>query len=382
MAEEDFYTTLGVDKGASADDIKKAFRKMAMKYHPDRNPGDKAAEEKFKQVASAYEVLSDPEKRRMYDQVGHARYTQAGGGMGGAGGMGGFGGMGLDDILNNLFGGGGGGFGDFGFGGFGGGQARNHAMRGQDLLFRTQISFEDSMFGMTKDIEYPRNDVCDSCNGSGCAPGSSKKTCPQCKGRGQVSVSQGFFNMVQTCNRCGGTGQVIDKPCRDCNGSGKKKKRTKLQIRIKSGIDDGERIRIPSYGEAGSNGGPSGDLYVEVRVEPSKIFRREGADLYCEVPVSMPTAVLGGTVDVPTISGKKELAIPAGTQPGTTICMRGMGVPIENRGRGSLYVTVKVEIPVSLSSEQKESMNQFVSQSKDSNYPKSKSFKDTAKRFL
>lgn len=372
---EDYYSILGIEKGASADDIKKAFRKQAMKYHPDRNPGDKAAEERFKQIAAAYEVLSDDEKRRVYDQVGHDAYTQHGGAAGAGGG---FAGMDLNDILSNLFGGGGG-FGDF-FGGGGGG--RNRARRGQNLLYRLEISFEDSMFGIQKEIEIPKRERCGSCGGTGCAPGTSKKTCSRCGGRGQVVMQQGFFSMAQTCPNCGGTGQVVEKPCPACHGQGEVQKRKKLSVRIPSGIDDGQRLKIEGEGEPGTNGGPYGDLYVEVSIKSHAIFSRDGFNLFCEVPIPFPTAILGGTVIVPTISGKKEMTVPAGVQSGTQMRMRGMGVPVENRGRGDLIVTLTVETPVGLSAEQKKLLETFAAQSKESNYPNIKAFHNRAKKYF
>ena len=375
---EDYYTVLGVSRDASTDDIKKAFRKQALKYHPDRNPGDKAAEEKFKEIAAAYEVLSDPEKKRIYDQVGHEAYTQHGTAGGGPGS--GFAGMDLNDILSQVFGGAGG-FGDFFGGGFGGG-GRTRARRGQDLLYRLEITFEDSMFGVTKEIQIPKRERCTTCGGTGCAPGTSTRTCSRCKGRGQVSISQGIFNMVQTCPTCGGSGKVIDKPCADCHGSGEVQKRKTLQVRIPSGIDNEQRIRLSGEGEPGTNGGPYGDLYVEVTIKQHPIFERNGFDLYCEVPIPFTTALIGGSVDVPTISGKKELTVPAGTQPGVSIRMRGMGVPVEGRGRGDLYVKIIVEIPTGLNGSQQKLIGELAETVKESSYPKIKAFKTKAKKYF
>ena len=371
---EDYYSVLEVPRTATQDEIKKAFRKQAMKYHPDRNPGNKEAEEKFKQVAAAYEVLSDEKKRQMYDQLGHEAYTQGHAG-GGPGAGGGFAGMDLNDILNQVFGGGfGGGFGDF-FGGGGGGRTSNRPRKGNDLLYQLQISFEESMFGVEREIEIPRKESCVRCGGTGCEPGSSKKQCPRCHGRGQVLISQGFFNMVQTCPQCQGTGEIIDKPCSDCRGTGEIQRRKKLKFRIPAGIDDGQRIRLAGEGEAGRRGGPSGDLYVEVHVGESELFERDGSDLYCKIPIPFTTAVLGGTVDVPTISGKKELTIPAGTQHGTRLRMKGMGVPTQSRGRGDLYVVIAIEIPTKLTSAQKDLLQQFEKASEDTGiYPKVKAF--------
>lgn len=373
---EDYYSVLGVSKDANADDIKKAFRKMAMKYHPDRNPGDKEAEEKFKKVAEAYEVLSDQEKRSMYDQLGHERYTQQGGAGGPAGG--GFAGMDLNDILNNLFNGGG--FGDF-FGG-GGRGGRTRGRKGSNLLYQLEITFEESMFGVKKTITIPKRERCVRCGGNGCAPGTSRKTCPTCHGRGQVTIGQGFFNMVQTCSACGGMGTIVDKPCPECHGHGEVQRRKTLEVTIPSGIDDEQRIRLSGEGEPGSNGGPDGDLYVEVHIGSHPIFQRDGFNLFCEVPVPFTVAALGGTVIVPTISGKKEMTIPAGTQPNTQLRMRGMGVPVEGRGRGDMIVKIVVEIPTSLSGEQKEILKSFEAKNTSKNYPKKTAFEDKAKKYL
>ena len=371
---EDYYSVLEVPRTATQDEIKKAFRKQAMKYHPDRNPGNKEAEEKFKQVAAAYEVLSDEKKRQEYDQLGHEAYTQGRAG-GGPGAGGGFAGMDLNDILSQVFGGGfGGGFGDF-FGGGGGRRGGNRPRKGNDLLYQLQISFEESMFGVEREIEIPRNETCTHCGGTGCEPGSSKKQCPRCHGRGQVSISQGFFNMVQTCPQCQGTGEIVEKPCADCRGTGEVQRRKKLKFRIPAGIDDGQRIRLSGEGEAGHRGGPAGDLYVEIHVGSSELFERDGSDLYCKIPIPFTTAVLGGTVDVPTISGKKELTIPAGTQHGTRLRMKGMGVPTQSRGRGDLYVVIAIEIPTKLTSTQKDLLQQFEKASEDKGiYPKVKDF--------
>ncbi len=375
---EDYYSILEVPKTATQDEIKKAFRKQAMKYHPDRNPGNKEAEEKFKQIAAAYEVLSDEKKRQEYDQLGHEAYTQ--GRAGGAPGAG-FAGMDLNDILSQVFGGhfgfgvddDGGGFGSF----FGGGGRRNsnRPRKGNDLLYQLQITFDESMFGAEREIEVPHTESCTRCSGTGCEPGTSKKQCPRCHGRGQVAVSQGFFNMVQTCPNCRGTGEIIEKPCSECHGTGEVQRRKKLKFRIPAGIDEGQRIRLTGEGEAGYRGGPSGDLYIEVTITGSDLFEREGNNLYCKIPIPLTTAILGGKVDVPTISGKKELTIPAGTQHGTRLRMSGMGVPSQSRGRGDLIVTVAVEIPSKLTSTKKDLMQQFAKASEDTGiYPKVKAF--------
>ncbi|NLG14866.1 MAG: molecular chaperone DnaJ [Lentisphaerae bacterium] len=368
---EDYYSLLEVERGASQDDIKKSFRKLAMKYHPDRNPGDKAAEEQFKKIAAAYEVLSDEQKRRQYDQLGHEAFTQ--GRAGGAPGGSGFAGMDLNDILSQVFGGGfgGGGFGDF----FGGGGRPGGPRRGQDLLYSLRISFEDSMFGKEQEIEIPCNESCTRCNGSGCEPGSSKKTCPRCNGRGQVAIQQGFFNMVQTCPQCRGAGSVIEKPCRECNGSGEVKRHKKLTFRIPAGIDEGQRVRLSGEGEAGYQGGEKGDLYVEISIDRHDLFERDGSDLYCTLPIPFAVAALGGTVKVMTISGKRDLTIPPGTQSGAKLRMKGMGVPTQRRGRGDLIVLIRVEVPTNMNSEQKELLKKFAETDKDNGiYPKVKAF--------
>lgn len=376
---EDYYSLLGVAKGASADEIKKAYRKMAIKYHPDHNPGDKNAEEKFKQINEAYAVLSDDKKRQIYDQVGHEAFTQRGGAAGGgpgAGGFGGFGGFGDGIDLEDLFGG------IFGGGGGRRGRSANRQRKGQDLLYRLEISFEDAMFGADKEITIPRSATCSKCGGNGCAPGTSRKTCARCHGTGQIQVGQGFFNMIQTCPVCGGAGSTIEKPCPTCHGQGEVEERKKLSIHIPSGIDSEQRVRLSGEGEPGSNGGPNGDLFVEVSVRPSPIFERDGANLRCTVPIPITTAILGGSVIVPTLSGPKELAIPRGTQTGTQFRMRDMGVPMERRGRGDLYVRVTVETPTNLNADQKAAIERLRQSESEANYPNARAFRDKAGNYM
>ncbi len=372
---EDYYSILEVSRDASAEDIKKAYRKLAMKYHPDRNPGDKAAEEKFKQISAAYEVLGDANKRQRYDQLGHDMYTK-----GNAGGSG----MSAEDLFSQVFGGAGGGFFSDLFGG-GGGRAANGPMEGDDLSYELQISFEEAVFGCNKEISFQHTENCDHCHGTGAEPGSSKKTCPTCHGRGQVTMSQGFFSVRQTCSTCRGTGQIVEKPCQTCRGKGVVRKKRTISLRVPAGVDTGSRLRVSGEGEAGSNGGPAGDLYVLFRVRPHEIFERDGTSLHCEVPISFCTAALGGQVEVPTIDGRAELTIPPGTQNGATFRMKGKGVAslVRGRDRGDQYVHVVVEVPTKLSAEQKELLRKFEdSGDKNQIYPKWKAFVEKAKKFF
>ncbi len=371
---EDYYSILEVSRDASAEDIKKAYRKLAMKYHPDRNPGDKAAEEKFKQISAAYEVLGDANKRQRYDQLGHDMYTK-----GNAGGSG----MSAEDLFSQVFGGAGGGFFSDLFGG--GGRAANGPMEGDDLSYELQINFEEAVFGCNKEISFQHTENCDHCHGTGAEPGSSKKTCPTCHGRGQVTMSQGFFSVRQTCSTCRGTGQIVEKPCQTCRGKGVVRKKRTISLRVPAGVDTGSRLRVSGEGEAGSNGGPAGDLYVLFRVRPHEIFERDGTSLHCEVPISFCTAALGGQVEVPTIDGRAELTIPPGTQNGATFRMKGKGVAslVRGRDRGDQYVHVVVEVPTKLSAEQKELLQKFEdSGDKNQIYPKWKAFVEKAKKFF
>ena len=358
MAEKrDYYEVLGLQKGASDDEIKKAFRKMAMKYHPDRNPDNKEAEEKFKEVNEAYGVLSDADKKAKYDRFGHAGVDPNAGFGGGAGGFGGFGGF--EDIFDMF----GGGFG--GFGGFGGQQRRNNGPRkGADLQKAISITFEEAAFGCKKELEITKNVKCGTCNGEGTKPGTSKKTCPVCNGSGQVASVQrtpfGQFQSVTQCGNCGGTGQINESPCDDCRGTGKVRKNVKIAVNIPAGVDNESVIPIRGEGEPGVNGGPSGDLYIVLNVKPHKMFKRSGSDLYLEIPISFDQAALGADITVPTLEGKVSYKVPAGTQPGTTFRLKGKGVKnLRSDKMGDLYVKVNLEVPTKLNHKQKKAIEEM-----------------------
>lgn len=384
MSEQDFYSILGVSKTATADELKKAYRTLAMKYHPDRNPGDKDAEEKFKEVNNAYQTLSDPEKRQRYDALGHDAYVHGGASGAGAGGMD------ATDFFNQFFGGGAGGFSDFnledlfGFGGGSRSRKRRGPQKGDDLLYHLTIDFEDSVFGAEKTIRIPRMEKCEHCQGQGCEPGSSKTTCPDCHGTGQVTRSSGFFSMSQPCRRCGGTGIIMDKPCRDCHGAGAVQKTSTLTVRIPAGIDTGSRLRMAGEGAAGPQGGPNGDLYVEIEVRESDVFQRDGNDLYCDVPVPFYLACMGGTITVPTVTGPEEVNLPAGVQDGALMRLRGKGMPNARGGaRGNQFARIRVEVPTSLSSAQKKALKDFAQlPQEDSQYPRQTSFRKRAGKWL
>ncbi len=375
----DFYETLGISKNASADEIKKAYRKLAVKYHPDKNQGNKEAEEKFKEVSAAYETLSNPDKRRQYDQFGHDAYTRNGGG----GGAGGFNYQQAQDIFSQFFGGGGGGFGFEDL--FGGGRRANPnaPQRGDDLRYNLEIDFEDAMYGVDKTIKVHRQEACDKCAGSGCEPGSSKKSCPRCGGSGTLNMSQGFFSVRQPCPNCSGTGQIIENPCRKCHGQGRVQNSAPLQIHIPAGVDTGSQLRVPGKGGAGLRGGGPGDLYVVIRVRQSDVFIREDNDLLCEVPVSFAVAAMGGEIDVPTISGKTKIRVPAGTQSDTILRLKGKGAPsVRGTGRGDLHIRIIVETPSALSGEQMEILKKFEATLTAKNHRKQTEFAERAKRFL
>jgi molecular chaperone DnaJ len=350
MAKRDYYDILGVAKNASDEDIKKAYRKLAMKFHPDRNQGDgaKKAEEKFKEAKEAYEMLSDPQKRAAYDQYGHAGVDpNSGVGAGGAGMGGGFA-EAFGDIFGDIFGGG---------GRRGGGQ---QVYRGSDLSYAMEITLEEAADGKDTQIRIPSWDNCETCNGSGAKPGTSPKTCPSCNGSGSVHLRQGFFSIQQTCPNCRGTGKIIPEPCTTCNGAGKVKKQKTLEVKIPAGINEGMRIRSVGNGEPGTNGGPPGDLYIEIRIKQHEIFERDSDDLHCTVPVSMTTAALGGTIGVPTLGGKAEIELPEGTQHGKTFRLRGKGIKgIRSAYPGDLYCHVAVETPVKLTDHQRKLLREL-----------------------
>ena len=373
---KDYYQTLEVAKTASADEIKKAYRKLAIKYHPDKNPGNKEAEERFKEISQAYEVLSDPEKRRQYDQFGHEAYTQRGGA-----GAGGFDQQRAQDIFSQFFGGGGFPFEDL----FGGGQRRpeSSGISGEDLRYDLEIDFEDAMYGVEKTLKIPRLAECQSCHGSGCEPGTGRKTCPRCGGSGTQVISQGFFSMRQPCPACQGTGQIIEKPCHACRGQGRVREENSFPINIPPGVDTGSKLRVSGKGNAGARGGRTGDLYVFIHVRPSGVFERDGDDLLCEVPIPYATAVAGGTVEVPTISGKATLKVPAGTQSGAILRMKGKGAPsLRGGGRGNLHLRLIVESPVQLTSDQLKLLDAFNASLKERNTPRQSAFKKSAERFM
>ena len=351
MSKRDYYEILGVSRTATEVEIKSAYRKLALKYHPDRNPGDHAAEEKFKESAEAYSVLADSDKRHLYDRYGHA-------GLGGAA-TGGFDPSvftGFEDIL--------GGLGDiFGFGDvFGGGRRRGGVQRGADLRYDLEISFDEAAKGTETTVQIPRLESCEACSGSGAAPGSKATTCPQCHGRGQLRYQQGFFTVARTCGQCRGTGSVIAKPCATCKGAGRVQKERKLTVRVPAGIATGQRLRLTGEGEAGGPGGPPGDLYVVIHVQEHPFFQRDGNDLYCEVPLNFSTIALGGEIRIPTLEGDEPFKVPEGTESGQSFRLRGRGMPdVSGRGRGDLFVTVKVITPKKLTREQKKLLEQLSS---------------------
>ena len=347
MAKRDYYTVLDVAKGASEADIKQAYRRLAMKHHPDRNPDDKGAEDKFKEIKEAYEVLSDASKRAIYDQQGHAGLE------GGRASGGGHPGEGFSDIFGDVFG-------DIFGGGRGGGGGRSQVFRGADLQYNLELDLNQAVFGTTVEIDIPKLCECETCKGSGAAKGSNPSTCETCNGIGQVRVTQGFFQLQQPCPRCRGSGKIVKNPCDTCLGQGRVRRTKKLSVKVPPGVDNGDRIRLGAEGEAGRNGGPPGDLYVEVRVREHAIFERDGENLSCDIPVSFATAVLGGTVIVPTLDGQVALKIPAETQSGRVFRLRDKGVmPVRGSVRGDLFCKVMVETPVKLTSEQRDLLKKF-----------------------
>ncbi len=353
MAENkrDYYEVLGVERGASEEAIKKAYRTLAKKYHPDMNPGDKEAEQKFKEINEAYAVLTDPEKRSRYDQYGHEGIDPSMGG--GFGDFGGFGGFDFSDILNSFFG-----------GAQTGSARRNAPQRGEDIHFRLTITFEEAAFGCKKEITFSRIEKCSECGATGAAKGTSPETCPTCRGTGTVKTTQrtalGLFQTSRSCDNCHGTGKVIKNPCNNCNGKGYVKVNKKLSVTIPAGIDDGERVGLPGQGNDGRNGGPSGDLVLVITVRPHLIFERDGYDIYCEVPITFVEAALGAEIDIPTLDGKMKYTIPEGTQTGTKFTLRGKGIQhIHSTKRGDLIFSVTVEVPKNLTDQQKDLLRKF-----------------------
>lgn len=358
MAKRDYYEVLGVEKGASGDEIKKSYRKLAMKFHPDRNPDDKAAEEKFKEAAEAYEVLGDDDKRKRYDQYGHAGVE----GMGHAGG--GFGSM--EDIFSafgDIFGGGGGGGGgsifDSFFGGGGGQRRRGGPQPGANLRMALEVDFKEAAFGCSKTIDLNRNELCGTCGGTGAKKGTGPTTCPTCGGAGAVRQGQGFFVVQTTCPTCQGTGKIIKDPCTTCRGTGFEKNKTTIKLRIPAGIESGSRLRVSGEGDPSKSGGPRGDLYVDIAVREDPFFERHGNDVACRVPVTYPQAALGAELEVPTLESKAKLKVPAGTQPGTILRMRGQGIPDDYGRRGDQLVVVEVAVPRKLDDKHEELLREL-----------------------
>jgi len=374
MAKRDYYEVLGVNRDADEEAIKKAYRKLAMKHHPDRNPEDKGAEEKFKEAKEAYEVLCDPSKRSAYDRFGHAGVDPQSAMGGGAAGFGSFADA-FGDIFSDIFGGAGGGRG-----------GRSSVFRGADLRYNLEITLEQAAHGTETKIRIPTSEQCSVCHGSGAKPGTQPKTCPTCGGQGQVRVSQGFFSIQQTCPSCHGNGKIIPEPCSQCQGTGRLKTHKTLNVKIPAGVDEGDRIRLSSEGEPGVNGGPPGDLYVQIAVKPHPVFQRDAADLHCEMPVSFATAALGGEIDLPTLDGTAHIKIPPETQSGKTFRLRGKGIKaLRTPHHGDLYCHVVIETPVNLTERQKELLREFealTTKGGDRHNPRARSWVDKVREFF
>ncbi|MDR2173584.1 MAG: molecular chaperone DnaJ [Burkholderiales bacterium] len=375
--KRDYYTVLGLGRDASEEDIKKAYRKLAMKHHPDRNTGDKDAEEKFKEAKEAYEILSDANKRATYDQFGHAGVDPNMGGFGGAGAAG-FGGFGnFADAFGDIF--------SEAFGQGRGGRA-NAVYRGADLRYNLELSLEDAARGTELKIRVPTQETCETCHGSGAKPGTEPKTCPTCHGRGEVRISQGFFSVQQTCPKCHGRGNVVTTPCGDCHGAGRIKKQKTLSVKIPAGVDQDDRIRLAGEGEAGINGGPPGDLYVVIHLKQHPVFQRQGADLHCEMPISFAAAALGGEIEIPTLDGHAKIKVPAETQTGQVFRLKEKGIrPVRGQRTGDLFCHVIVETPQKLTARQKELLREFETISQEDpgrHSPRAKSWMEKMKAFF
>lgn len=389
MAKEDYYTLLGVEKSVSEEELKKAYRKKAIQYHPDKNQGNKEAEEMFKKVSEAYEVLKDPQKRAAYDRFGHAAFQPGGAGARGPAGGGGGGFHDPFDIFREVFsgqagqgGGGGGGIFEEFFGG-GGGGGRDGGRDGSDLRYDLEITLEEAAKGLEKEISFRKAVTCERCDGAGAEPGSKRVTCPTCRGAGQIRRSGGIITFTQACPTCGGAGTKVEKPCTACRGEGRTAQTTKLNVRIPPGVDTGSRLRSVGNGEAGMAGGHAGDLYIVISVGEHEIFERQNDDLFCEIPIKFTLATLGGSIEVPTLSGKAALKIPVGTQSGTTFRLKAKGMPsLRGGSHGDQLVRVHVEVPTSLSAEQRKKLEEFAQISGDANEPMSKKFFEKAKKFF